>query len=66
VVVTALDDMDRVDLYITEMFHGGQRRLRTGAERRAGIELLGVKPDASGSGLCNREGALAGRDIAPR
>ena len=54
VMVTALHDVDGVDLHITEMFHGSRNSLRSIAERRAGIEPLGAQPDAPGRSLGQR------------
>ncbi len=51
VVVTALDDVDGVDLYVAEMFHGRRCRCRPVAERRARVQPLGVKPDPAGLGF---------------
>ena len=45
VMMAALDDVDGVDLHIAEMVHRRRNRLRSGAERLAGIEPLGLQPD---------------------
>jgi len=50
-MVAALDDVDGVDLYITEMFHGSRNSLRSVAERRSVVEPLGAQPDTLGCGL---------------
>ena len=44
-MMAALDDVDGVDLHIAEMIHRRRHRLRSGAERLAGIEPLGMQPD---------------------
>src|SRR5436190_6630147 len=51
VMVTALHDVDGVDLHITEMFHGSRNSLRSAPERRSVIEPLGAQPDAPGRSL---------------
>ena len=48
VMVAAFDDIDRVDLYIAEMFNGKTHSFRAVSERRRGVQLLCMKPDASG------------------
>ena len=53
-VVAALDDVDGVDLHVTQMFDRGHRRLRPVAERRARVEPLGAQPD--GSSFCLGQG----------
>ena len=50
-VVAALDDVDGVDLHITEMFDRGRRRGRPVAERRARVQPLGAQPDPAGLGF---------------
>jgi hypothetical protein len=60
VVVTALDDVDGVDLHVAEVFHRGPRRLGPVAERRQGIESLGMKPDALRPGFRDRVGFAVG------
>ena len=45
VMMAALDDVDGVDLHIAEMVHRRRHRLRSGAERLAGIEPLGPQPE---------------------
>ena len=56
VVMAALDHVDGVDLHIAEMVHRRRNRLRSGAERLAGIEPLGTQPDSPGLGLGQRSG----------
>ncbi len=51
VVVAALDDMDRVDLHIAEVFHGRGRPLRAGPEGRRFSEPLSVEPDLPRAGF---------------
>ena len=51
VMMAALDDVDGVDLHIAEMVHRRRNRLRSGAERLAGIEPLGMQPDSPGFGF---------------
>ncbi len=47
-VVGALDNVDGVDLHITQMFHRGSRRLRPLAEWHWRVEPLGAQPDVLG------------------
>jgi len=49
-VVAALDDVDGVDLHVTEVLHRGAGRLGAGAEGRKRIQPLGVQPDTPGVG----------------
>jgi len=48
VMVTALDDVDGVNLDITQVRHRGRRGLRTGAERFGSVQALGMQPDTPG------------------
>ena len=50
VMVTALDDVDGVDLDIAEMRDRIGGRLRSVAEGRGVVEPLRVQPDAAGGG----------------
>ena len=50
VVVAALDDVDGVDLHVTEMGDSARHRLRPGAEGRGRVQPLRVDPDARGRG----------------
>ena len=50
VMVRALDDVDRIDLHVAEVFDSEARRYRAVAKGRARIEALGVEPDAAGVG----------------
>ena len=56
-VVAALDDVDGVDLHITEMFDGSTCRLRPFSEWRL-REPLGAQPDAPGRGLGQGKGFI--------
>ena len=50
-VVTALDDVDGIDLHVAEMFNRSRNRLRSRTKWRWGIESLGAQPDVPGRGL---------------
>jgi hypothetical protein len=52
--MTALDDVDGVDLDIAEMGDRIRHGLRPIAERRARVEPLRAQPDAPGFGLAHR------------
>ena len=56
VVVAALDDVDGVDLHVAEMLDRGASGFRAFAERRGGVEALGVEPDAAGLGQAHGDG----------
>src|SRR5258708_14774048 len=58
-VMAAFDHMDGVDLHIAQVLHRGTRRLGSLAKRRGFVESLGAQPDASGTGLGEREGLSA-------
>src|SRR5882757_3255198 len=51
VVMTALNEIDRVDLYVPQMTDCCRGRGRPVTERCRGIEHLGVQPDLPGAGL---------------
>ncbi|HVX46215.1 MAG TPA: hypothetical protein VHC49_20150 [Mycobacteriales bacterium] len=51
VMVAAFDDVNGVDLHVTEVLDRGQDRLRSGAERLLLVEPLGTKPDPAGRRL---------------
>jgi len=57
-VVAALDDVDGVDLHVTEMLDGCRRRGRSLAERLARVEPLGAQPDLAGLGLGQGDGFI--------
>jgi hypothetical protein len=46
-VVAALDNMNGVDLHVTEVLHRQASRLRTVTEGRGSVEPLGMQPEAS-------------------
>jgi hypothetical protein len=50
VVMAALDDVDGVDLHVTEVFDSLADRRWPRPERRLDIEALCLEPDASGLG----------------
>ena len=57
-VMASLDDVDRVDLHVTEVLDGGAHRPRAIAERRGLIEPLRAQPDAPGLEIA--QGSLSG------
>ena len=59
-VVAALDDVDRVDLYVAEMLDRGADRSGTVTKRCGFVEALGVQPDAPGVGERELYGSLMG------
>ena len=48
VVVTTLDNVDRVDLYVSQVLNRGLHGPLASAEGFALVETLGVEPDATG------------------
>jgi hypothetical protein len=55
-MMAALDHVDRIDLYVTEMLDREPRRRWPVAEWHGDIEPLGLEPDASSLGLGDCEG----------
>ena len=55
VVVAALDDVNRIDLHVAQMFDGGLRGFGAGTEGLALVEPLGVEPEATSQGQWNGE-----------
>jgi hypothetical protein len=45
-MMSALDDMDGVDLQIAQVRDSGRRGLRAGAEGLWGVQALRMKPDS--------------------
>jgi len=50
VVMTALDNVDGVNLQITQVRHRCRRGLGAGAKGFGGVQALGVQPDSAGLG----------------
>src|SRR5262249_36733207 len=61
VMMAALDDIDRVDLHVTQVLHRSAWCRRTVAEWRGGLKPLRPQPDASGASLGERIGLASNR-----
>src|SRR5262249_55532289 len=61
VMMAALDDIDRVDLHVTQVLHRSACGLRTVAEWHGGLKPLRPQPDASGASLGERIGLASNR-----